>query len=114
MSLGRLGAMGCGLLVAGTLAAHADAIDGHWCYPDGRRFSIQGPAIVTPAGTQLDGDYARHFFRYVVPPADPDAGQTVFMALVNENTVHLRIGAAPSYASDADTQVWHRCGPPTS
>jgi hypothetical protein len=36
------------------------------------------------------------------------------MALVNEDTVHLRIGAMPSYSPDETTQVWHRCGPPTS
>ena len=49
-----------------------------------------------------------------VPPADPDAGQTVSMTLVNEDTVHLRIGAMPSYSSDGPMEVWHRCGPPTS
>jgi hypothetical protein len=36
------------------------------------------------------------------------------MLLVNEETVHLRIGAAPTYSSDGPMQVWHRCGPPTS
>ena len=114
MSLGKLAAASCALLVAGIASAQADVIDGHWCYPDGRRISIQGPAIVTPGGNHLDGNYSRHFFRYVTPSVEPDAGQTVFMALINEDTVHLRVGAMPSYSSDADTQVWHRCGPPTS
>jgi hypothetical protein len=36
------------------------------------------------------------------------------MSLVNEDTVHLRIGGAPAYSSDGPVQVWHRCGPPTS
>jgi hypothetical protein len=36
------------------------------------------------------------------------------MALVNEDTVHLRIGTGPAYSSDGPVQVWHRCGPPTS
>jgi hypothetical protein len=114
MSWGRLLATSCAVMVAATMAARADAIDGHWCFPDGRRISIQGPAIVTPGGSHIDGDYSRHFFRYVAPSSDPDPGQTIFMALVNEDTVHLRIGAMPSWSSDADTQVWHRCGPPTS
>ena len=94
--------------------ARADAIDGHWCFPDGKRISIQGPAIVTPGGTHIQGDYSRHFFTYVVPPSDPDPGRTVSMTLVNEDTVHLRIGTAPTYSSDGPVQVWHRCGPPTS
>ena len=95
-------------------AARADAIDGHWCFTDGQRISIQGPAIVTPAGSRIQGDYARHFFSYVVPEADPGAGQTVSMTLLNEDTVRLRIGtaAAPSY--DGPGEIWHRCGPPTS
>jgi hypothetical protein len=114
MSWGKPAAMACALIVAVTAHAWADAIDGHWCYPDGRRISIQGPGIVTPAGSHIQGDYARHFFTYVGPPVDPDPGQTVFMALVNEDTVHLRIGAMPSYSPDETTQVWHRCGPPTS
>ncbi len=114
MSWGRLAATGCALIVAGTVHARADVIDGHWCYPDGRRISIQGPDIVTPTGSHIRGDYSRHFFSYVAPSADPDAGQTVSMVLVNEDTVHLRIGAKPSYSSDGPVQVWHRCGPPTS
>ncbi len=114
MALGRLASSSCALIVAVAAHAWADAIDGHWCFTDGQRISIQGPAIVTPAGSRIQGDYARHFFSYVVPPADPDAGQTVSMTLVNEDTVHLRIGATPSYSSDGPTQVWHRCGPPTS
>lgn len=107
-------ALGCIFAIAGSAPAWADVIDGHWCHPDGKRFSIQGPVIVTPAGTRTEGNYARHFFSYVVPPGGPDAGQTVSMVLVNEETVHLRIGAAPSYASEGPVQVWHRCGPPTS
>ena len=100
--------------VAGVRPVLADAIDGHWCFPGGKRMSIQGPAIITPGGSHIQGDYGRHFFSYVVPPADPGSGQTVSMALVNEDTVHLRIGTGPAYSSDAPVQVWHRCGPPTS
>lgn len=104
----------CAVCVIGASPACADVIDGHWCFPDGKRFSIQGPDIVTPGGSHIQGDYSRHFFTYVVPQADPDAGQTVSMALINEDTVHLRIGTTPSYSSGGPAQVWHRCGPPTS
>jgi hypothetical protein len=110
----RLAGLSCVLIVAGAASAWADVIDGHWCFTDGERISIQGPSIVTPAGSQIQGDYSRHFFTYVVPPTDPGAGQTVSMMLMNEDTVHLRIGTGPSYSSDGPVQVWHRCGPPTS
>jgi hypothetical protein len=114
MAWSKSAALSCALIVASAGSASADVIDGYWCYPDGKRISIQGPAIVTPAGSHLQGDYSRHFFSYVVPPSDPDAGQTVSMTLINEDTVRLRTGAAPSYSSDGPVQVWHRCGPPTS
>ena len=101
-------------LLAIAAPAHADAIDGHWCSTDGNRMHIAGPAITTPGGTNTQGDYARHYFSYVVPPVDPGAGQTVSLTLVNEDTVHLRIGTGPAYSSEGPVQVWHRCGPPTS
>ena len=37
-------------LIALSVPAHADAIDGDWCRADGKRMSIHGPAIVTPGG----------------------------------------------------------------
>jgi hypothetical protein len=98
-------------LVALTLwagAAWADAIDGEWCHPDGRRLSIRGPLVVTPGGAQLQGDYTRHNFSYIVPSSELPAGQTVFMTLMNEYTVHLRIGTTTEH------ETWKRCAPSVS
>jgi hypothetical protein len=107
-------ALGLVLMIGGMGSAMADAIDGHWCYLDGKRISIQGPAVITPGGAHIQGDYSRHFFSYIAPQADPDAGQTVSMALINDDVVHLHVGASASYSSQGPMQVWHRCGPPTS
>ena len=85
--------------------ARADVIDGDWCSADGRHISIHGPQIVTPQGTKTTGNYSRHFFSYTIPPNDPSAGTEVYMALVNEFTVHLRTGKDPSSA----TEIWKRC-----
>jgi hypothetical protein len=49
------------LCLAGS-PAKADAIDGDWCFADGRHFSIRGPRITTPAGRETQGDYSRHAF----------------------------------------------------
>jgi hypothetical protein len=89
--------------------AFADAIDGNWCHTDGRRFSIRGPEIVTPGGKTMDGNYSRHWFTYVVPAPEPGVGQTIFMTLLDENTVHLRLGEA-----SAAPETWVRCGPSIS
>jgi hypothetical protein len=97
----------CLAMVSGP--ALADAIDGHWCHNDGRRFSIRGPAIVTPGGKTMEGNYSRHWFSYVVPLSEPGAGETVFMTLLNENTVQTKRGET---ASGAET--WVRCSPSIS
>jgi hypothetical protein len=94
-----------GALVA--LPAKADAIDGAWCRED-LRLTINGPAITTPAGTRTSGDYSRHAFSYVVPASEPDAGTTISMRLLNEETMNLRSNL------EAPWQTWRRCGPPIS
>jgi hypothetical protein len=98
-------------LVLFAAPAFADAIDGDWCHQaSGRRFSIRGPQIVTPGGTSMAGDYSRHWFSYVVPAPEPGAGKTVFMQLLDENTVHLRLGEEAA----ANPETWIRCSPTTS
>ena len=99
------------LLVGLSGAARADAIDGDWCGPGGLHLSIKGPALVTPGGARLDGNYTRHSFSYVAPTRERDAGQTVAMALINEETVHLRRGADLGSAAQQPFEVWRRCAP---
>ena len=53
-----------GAVLTGGVAAHADAIDGSWCYKS-RHMAIEGPKILIPSGKQITGDYDRHgFFIY--------------------------------------------------
>jgi hypothetical protein len=89
--------------------AFADAIDGNWCHSDGRHFSIRGPEIITPGGKTMEGNYSRHWFSYVVPVPEPGSGQTIFMTLLNENTVDLRLGE-----TSAPAEIWLRCRPSIS
>ncbi|MBM3536451.1 MAG: hypothetical protein FJX55_01285 [Alphaproteobacteria bacterium] len=94
--------------------ALADAIDGDWCAPDGRHLTIDGARVTTPAGRRLEGIYSRHNFEYVVPAPEPASGQTVFMVLRNETTVHLRLGADRAAVAQLPPQIWRRCERPTS
>ena len=99
----------CGLLiVASTSAVRADAIDGEWCNDKGKRFTVKGPDITTPGGTATTGDYSRHAFSYTTPSTEPLAGTSVFLRLLNEQTVNMRVGS-----SDPSTpvEVWTRCNP---
>lgn len=99
-----------GVLVAACAlpgVARADAIDGHWCHEGGRRFEINGPMIVTPGGSRIEGQYDRHYFSYVVPANEPSGGSTVDMALMGEMMVRLKPANAPE-------ETWRRCGPPIS
>jgi hypothetical protein len=83
--------------------AAADAIDGHWCDDTKQHMEINGPAIVTPSGVSLKGDYNRHGFKYI----EPTDGRSIVMVLVNEVTVRLKAGDGPD-------EIWHRCAAPTS
>ncbi len=94
--------------------ALADAIDGDWCFSDGRHISIDGPDIVTPAGTPTTGDYGRHSFLYTVPDAEAGAGRLVTMILLNENTVQLTTSDGASGSARSPIQIWQRCFPVTS
>lgn len=98
------------LIIAAALAAspaYADAIDGAWCR-GAQTFTIAGPTITTPAGTQLVGDYSRHGYRYVVPAAEPEAGTQIDMTLVQEDRVDL---VRRRQDAVAPTETWLRCRP---
>lgn len=94
-----------GLILAGLVAADpalADKIDGDWCAPgSARSIHIDGPAITTPGGHAIQGDYSRHYFVYTIPAGEPDAGAQVDMRLLNEMTVEITFPKA--------TETWHRC-----
>jgi hypothetical protein len=94
-------------LLAPTERAWADAIDGNWCFADGRRLSIQGADLVTPGGKYMTGDYDRHAFAYVAPDGENSAGSKVFMVLIDDDTMQRVIGGAPSASGQGE--VWRRC-----
>jgi hypothetical protein len=84
--------------------AFADAIDGDWCSPDGKHLNIKGPALKTPGGAKMTGNYTRHAFSYVVPAPEPNSGSTIYMSLMNETTVQVREGTPV-----AQPIIWKRC-----
>ncbi|MCX7325549.1 MAG: hypothetical protein NTZ14_14195 [Hyphomicrobiales bacterium] len=98
----RLASLGMMVWLLGGGVARADSIDGHWCSDSGRRIIIEGPAVTTPAGVRMQGDYSRHGFAFTMPGNEADAGSAVDMVLQGEQRVSVRIG--PSAA-----QIWRRC-----
>ena len=94
------------MVVVLSVAARADAIDGDWCNAAGKRMSIRGPAIVTPGGAKMQGDYTRHFFSYVIPPGEAGAGKKMAITLLGEYLAHARAGG-----DDAPVIEWRRCQP---
>jgi hypothetical protein len=95
------------VLLAATVA-RADAIDGSWCYM-GRHLAIEGPKILTPSGKQLTGNYDRHGFIYKVPAGEKGAGTSIFMGILDDETMELRVGS-----EQGKPEVWHRCAAPVS
>lgn len=98
----------CAVFLGSAHPALADAIDGDWCRADGKRMTIRGPAIVTPGGQQISGEYTRHSFSYVIPAGEADAGAAVSIQLLSEYLAHARQGA------DTQVQEWRRCQPGVS
>ena len=70
--------------------------------------SIRGPAIVTPAGQQANGNYTRHFFSYVIPSGEAGSGATVTIQLLSDYLAHAR------QDPEATVQEWRRCQPGVS
>ena len=93
-------------LLLTVVPARADQIDGNWCFTDGRHLTIDGPAIITPGGTAMTGDYDRHGFRYVVPAGEADAGAQVDMVQFDDYTIQVTT-APPGGA--ARTEIWKPC-----
>ena len=95
-------------MFAMTEGAVADAIDGDWCFAaDGRRLTIEGSDLTTPGGKRMTGDYDRHAFAYVAPAGEKSAGSKVFMVLIDDDTMILKIGAQPMSTGEGET--WRRC-----
>ncbi len=91
-----------GLIISGP--ALADRIDGKWCSPDGKHVEILGPQITTPAGAKMAGQYGRHSFSYTAQSPEPESGSTIYMVLLNEETMEVRSGNPVAKAI-----VWKRC-----
>ena len=95
-------------LSAGFLAgpAHADAIDGDWCY-GGSHMEIQGSSIVTPDRNKVAGVYRRYTFTYVVPAGESGAGNELTLVMIRgQEVVHL---TRPGQTGGPE--VWRRCKP---
>jgi len=84
--------------------AHADAIDGDWCSTDGKRMSIRAEQITTPGGKQIQGNYSRHAFDYVVPAGEDGSGDVVNIILQGEYLALSRQGTV-----GGPPREWHRC-----
>jgi len=87
-----------------TGVGHADAIDGDWCSTDGMRMSIRGEKITIPSGKQIEGNYSRHAFDYVVPAGENGSGDVVSIILRSEYLALSRQGPA-----ERPLREWHRC-----
>lgn len=93
-------------LVATTVPALADRIDGDWCSADGKHLSIEGPRIVIPSGAEISGQYDRHHFRYSGPAGDPEAGQIIEMQQLSDEEMRLQ---RTTGGQKMPVETWRRC-----
>jgi hypothetical protein len=92
------------LSVSAAFAQNLPALDGNWCHADGKRLTVKGSDIVTPAGKPLRAEYARTFASWVIPDGEANAGTTITMMLIGTDRAHTREGAA-----DTPPLEWRRC-----
>jgi hypothetical protein len=90
-------------------AAHADAVDGDWCFKDGRSLSIDGPNMVTPGGRAHVGEYDRHAFCYTIPQGEPGAGTHVLMVQWSEAEARVWRGSEKPVLREGEPEIWRRC-----
>lgn len=90
-----------------TTSARADAIDGDWCF-GAQNLHINGPAIRTPGGTQMNGDYQRYSFRYVVPSNEASAGAEVSMQFMRGERMNV---TRKTGGTTSEPELWLRCKP---
>src|SRR5205814_9726257 len=83
---------------------YADYIYGDCCGTDGMRMSIRGEKITMPSGKQIEGNYSRHAFDYVVPAGENGSGDVVSIILRSEYLALSRQGPL-----EAPLREWHRC-----
>ena len=107
--IGSLLGLAAAVLAAWSGPASADAIDGDWCFKDGRNLTIAGPKIRTPGGLTIAGDYDRHAFRYVVPAGEAGAGDRVVMLLMSEEMLRRWEAVDASGQTQGEGAVWYRC-----
>ncbi|MEX0343555.1 MAG: hypothetical protein AB3N20_01440 [Rhizobiaceae bacterium] len=85
-----------------TVPSFADQIDGDWCNAGGEHLHINGPAIKTPGGASITGNYNRHYFSYVSPPGEKFAGETLNMTQHSDELMTMRM-------PDGEEVSWRRC-----
>lgn len=93
--------------VFAVMPARADAIDGDWCF-GAQNLNINGPALRTPGGTQMNGDYQRYSFRYVIPSNEPNAGAEVNMQFIRGERMNV---TRKSGGATSEPELWLRCKP---
>ncbi len=86
--------------------AMAHSIQGIWCHKDGRRMEIRDSTIILPRGTTTTGDFWRHYFDYVIPPGEDEAGTGRHLQLLRDDKTVYDV---PANKRDAEPIVWTRC-----
>ncbi len=96
------------VLMVMTAPAHADKIDGSWCSPQGKSMTIMGRRITTPGGTQMQGDYTRHTFKYDIPESEAGAGDRVWAEQLSEEAVAVTVYRGKNREA-GPREIWTRC-----
>ncbi len=83
--------MGSTLPLAASLQAAAEAVDGSWCAPDGRRMVVEGTRLLTPGGQIAQGRYSERAFAVVIPEGEWLAGKTLWLERTSPDSLRVSV-----------------------
>jgi len=95
------------LFASAAFPAYADQIDGRWCNK-GRQVTIESPAIITPSGKRVNGEFDRHSFSYTIPAGEKYAGEKGEFEVQHDDLVHFTRSGSSQF------EEWEPCPSPTS
>jgi hypothetical protein len=97
------------IIMASTIHALADRIDGAWCSPSGESMTIEGSQAITPGRKSVTGNYTRHHFDYVIPQEEKDAGEIISADQIDDKNIQVRVLRGPDQKTSEPDKIWQRC-----
>ena len=97
-------------MLALSLGAHADQINGNWCASNGQTISIDGSQVITPFGNKVSANHDRHHIDYQIPAGEPNAGDQFTANQLSDDEIRVKI-VGDKGPIQGKSEIWTPCKP---